>query len=181
MLNIVRIGVLVTMLFVGCSPFVSNTNEKEASGSEKPPAATLSSDSPVKISMPSLMIQDVNGNISSIKNLKGKKVFVNLWASWCPPCRREMPSIEKLYKSTDTGKVSFIMLSMDDDFGKAKKFIKEEKMILPIYSITGSIPDLFDVMSIPATFIFDEHGDLIKKVDGMDDYNTDEYRKILSE
>lgn len=129
--------------------------------------------------LPAFSMQDVNGNKVSLQSIQGKKVFVNLWASWCPPCKREMPSIEKLYKSIDTNKVAFVMLALDDDFEKAKKFVTSRKLTLPVFYPAENLPGLFNVDGIPVTFIFDERGKLIKQVNGSDDYDSDHYRKIL--
>jgi thiol-disulfide isomerase/thioredoxin len=129
--------------------------------------------------LPAFTVQDVNGNTINLQHFKGKKLFVNLWASWCPPCRAEMPSIEKLFRSVDTSKVVFVMLSLDDHFDKAKKFIGRQRLNLPIYYPAENLPALFNVQAIPATFIFNESGDLIQRIDGSDDYNRDEYRKLL--
>ncbi|RYZ54706.1 MAG: TlpA family protein disulfide reductase, partial [Chitinophagaceae bacterium] len=103
---------------------------------------------PVNESMPTLpsfTVQDVDGKTINLQSLKGKKVFVNLWASWCPPCRREMPSIEKLAKSVDKNKVAFVLLSLDDNFNKAKAFAKQQQLSLPIYYPTENLPELFNV------------------------------------
>jgi thiol-disulfide isomerase/thioredoxin len=129
--------------------------------------------------VPAFTVQDVNGNTINLQHFKGKKLFVNLWASWCPPCRAEMPSIEKLFRSVDTSKVVFVMLSLDDHFDKAKKFINRQRLNLPIYYPAENLPALFNVQAIPATFIFNESGDLIQRTDGGDDYNRNEYRKLL--
>jgi thiol-disulfide isomerase/thioredoxin len=90
--------------------------------------------------LPSFNIQDERGKQVNLQSFKGKKVFVNLWASWCPPYRREMPSIEKLAQSVDTGKVAFIMLSLDDTFDKAIKFAENQKLQLPIYYPAENLP-----------------------------------------
>jgi len=129
--------------------------------------------------LPSFSIQDVGGSIINLENLKGKKLFVNLWASWCPPCKREMPSIEKLYRSLDTAKVKFLMVSLDDQFEMAKKYVSSQKLKLPIYYPAEKLPLLFQVQGIPATFIFDETGQLIKRVDGGENYDTKEYKTML--
>jgi thiol-disulfide isomerase/thioredoxin len=73
--------------------------------------------------LPAFKLQDAKGNVVDMNSFAGKKVFVNLWASWCPPCRREMPSIAKLYQSVDNEKAVFIMLALDDDFEKSKKYM----------------------------------------------------------
>lgn len=130
-------------------------------------------------SLPSFTVQDVNGNGVNLNSFKGKKVFVNLWASWCPPCRAEMPSIEKLYQSVDSSKVAFVMLALDNDFEQSKQFIKKQGLNLPVYYPTENLPQLFNVQGIPATFIFNEQGELIQRIDGGDDYDTDRYRELL--
>lgn len=130
-------------------------------------------------SLPSFTVQDVNGNGVNLNSFKGKKVFVNLWASWCPPCRAEMPSIEKLYHSVDSSKVAFVMLALDNDFEQSKQFIKKQGLNLPVYYPTENLPQLFNVQGIPATFIFNEQGKLIQRIDGGDDYDTDRYRELL--
>ena len=130
-------------------------------------------------SLPSFSVRDINGNVVNVQNFKGKKIFVNLWASWCGPCKREMPSIEKLYQSIDTGKVKFLMISFDDQFEMAKKYMSAKKLNLPIYYPVESPPALFQVQGIPATFIFNESGELVKKIEGTENYDTNEYKTIL--
>ncbi len=131
------------------------------------------------VSLPHFAVQDINGKTINLQDLKGKKLFINLWASWCPPCRREMPSIEKLAGSTDTNQVAFVMLSLDDNFEKAKRFIKNQKLTLPIYYPAENLPALFNTDGIPVTFIFNEKGELIQRIDGGDNYDTDVYRTLL--
>src|SRR5947208_115536 len=102
--------------------------------------------------LPSFIVQDVAGNKVDLQQFKGKKIFVNLWATWCPPCRAELPSIEKLYQSADTAKVQFVLLSLDNDFETAKQFMQKKGFKLPIFFPAGDVPDLFAVNGIPTTF-----------------------------
>ena len=129
--------------------------------------------------LPSFMVRDAGGNTLNLQQFKGKKVFVNLWATWCPPCRAEMPSIEKLYQAADKEHVQFVMLSLDNDFELAKKYVQKKGMSLPIFYPAGDVPELFSVNGIPATFIFDETGQLIAQHEGSEDYNTPEFRKLF--
>ena len=131
------------------------------------------------LSLPSFSVKDINGNVVNLQNFKGKKIFVNLWASWCGPCKREMPSIEKLYQSIDTSKVKFLLVSFDDQFEMAKKYVSAKKLKLPIYYPAENPPSLFNVQGIPATFIFNESGELVKKIEGSENYDTKEYKTIL--
>lgn len=135
--------------------------------------------SEAKPTLPSFTVLDVNGKILNMQSLKGKKVFVNLWASWCPPCLREMPSIEKLFKAVDKDKVVFVMLSLDDSFDKAEAFVKHQQLSLPIYYPAENLPAMFNVQGIPTTFIFDEAGSLLRRIDGGDEYNSPEYHKLM--
>jgi thiol-disulfide isomerase/thioredoxin len=130
--------------------------------------------------IPSFNLKDINGNVVNLVSMKGKKVFVNLWATWCPPCRKEMPSIQKLSAEVNKNNVVFVMLSLDDDFEKAKAYVQENNLMLPIYYPAETLPELFNVNGIPATFIFNEKGKLIKRVDGMDNYDSGKYRDLLN-
>jgi len=130
--------------------------------------------------LPSFIIEDINGNVININSFKGKKVFVNLWASWCPPCREEIPSIESLKNKVSSEKAVFVMLSLDKHFDDAKKFKASNNMQLPVYYPASELPELFNIQGIPATFIFNEKGELIKVNNGADDYNTDEYFRLLN-
>jgi thiol-disulfide isomerase/thioredoxin len=129
--------------------------------------------------LPSFMLMNANNEILNINSFNGKKVFVNLWATWCPPCRKEMPSIAKLYQSVDTSKAVFIMLSLDDNFDKARSYVNKQKLNLPIYYPVENLPKLFNVSGIPTTFIFNEQGMLVQRVDGGDDFNTAKYKAML--
>jgi thiol-disulfide isomerase/thioredoxin len=172
----------LSLAFTACSNNdtieTTSTETKEQMSTDSNTAAAPSvSDNTADL--PAFTLQNANGNTINLQDLKGKKVFVNLWASWCPPCRREMPSIEKLAKTVDSSKVSFVMLSLDDNFDKALTFVKQQKLSLPVYYPAGNLPILFNVNSIPTTFIFDENGKLIRRIDGGNDYDSQMFRKLL--
>ena len=150
---------------------VDNHNADAATNADAAPGPSAT--------LPSFSLLDLNDQAIELQQFRGKKVFVNLWATWCPPCRREMPSIEKLLKTIDTSKVAFVMISLDDQFDKAKKYIRKQQLNLPVYYPAQQLPALFNVDGIPSTFIFDEHGQLIRHVEGSEDYNTDAYRTLL--
>ena len=156
-----------------------NANEDAATTAEATSAETEVTVPPAKPQMPAFTMLNAQGQPVDLKSFAGKKVFVNLWATWCPPCRVEMPSIEKLYSSADKEKTAFVMLSLDDDFEKAKQYMVDQKLSMPVFYPNGAMPDLFNVRGIPATFIFDEKGQLIKSTEGSDDYDTDAYRQLL--
>ena len=157
-----------------------NNAENKAEETTKP-AAPEAPSAATATQMPAFAMLDASGQAVDLKSFAGKKVFVNLWATWCPPCRAEMPSIQKLHQTVDKEKTAFIMLSLDDDFEKAKQYVKKNNLNLPIYYPQGTeLPELFNVRGIPTTFIFDEKGQLIKSMEGADDYDTDAYRQLLN-
>jgi thiol-disulfide isomerase/thioredoxin len=174
-IKIISTIILALVIFSACNNTTDKTDPAKIENTE----AVKVSYAPQSETLPSFKLQTTDGTIINLADLKGKKVFVNLWATWCPPCRAEIPSIEKLYKKTDKEKVAFVMLSLDDNFNSAKHFAKAKHMQLPLYYPAGNLPSLFNINGIPATFIFNEKGELIKANMGMDDYNTDAYVKLL--
>lgn len=85
------------------------------------------------------------------EQFKGQIVFINFWATWCPPCIAEMPTIEKLYQKYKD-KIGFAMIS-SEDIGMIEDFRSRNKYTFPVYQIEMEIPDIFNLSIIPATFI----------------------------
>ncbi|MCB2406995.1 TlpA family protein disulfide reductase [Hymenobacter lucidus] len=127
-------------------------------------------------SLPLLTLEGKSVNLSA---LKGKVVFVNLWASWCPPCVAEMPGIHALYKKLDPAKVAFVMISLDENPAKARTLLKRRGYTFPVYFPAGPLPAPFDSNSIPSTVILGPDGQVAARHDGMADYDTPEFKAAL--
>ncbi|MDT7827472.1 TlpA disulfide reductase family protein [Pricia sp. S334] len=125
-----------------------------------------------------LNLIDANGATKSLEELRGKVIFINKWATWCPPCIAEMPSIDKLHE-TIGDEVAFVMLSLDEDFEKAKAFDKRKGYGLPIYTLASSLPSMFRSSAIPTTYVIDADGNVALEHEGMADYNTKEFKAFL--
>src|SRR6476469_4352594 len=95
------------------------TSKVKPAAKEEQPVTTATPTAmkePVTKTLPSFAVLDASGNKLDLQQFKGKKIFVNLWATWCPPCRAEMPSIDKLYQAADKEKTQFVLLALDRDF-----------------------------------------------------------------
>lgn len=104
---------------------------------------------------------DLQGKSWNLRELKGKVVLVNFWATWCPPCRKEMPDLQALYdKYKDQG---FLVLSIsDEEPGKVAPFIAERKVTYPVLLDPGrKVNDAFVVDGIPKSFVYDREGKLV--------------------
>ncbi|MCX2739018.1 TlpA family protein disulfide reductase [Pontibacter anaerobius] len=123
---------------------------------------------------------DLNGKQVNFESLKGKVVFMNIWATWCPPCVAEMPNIQKLYEKVGSDKITFVMLSVDEGgMEKVKKFIDKKGFTFPVYMPASQFPQEFYSNAIPTTFIISPEGKIVAKQEGMADYDTKEVREFL--
>jgi peroxiredoxin len=105
-------------------------------------------------------LTDLKGKTWSLKSLQGKVVLVNFWATWCPPCRKEMPDLELLYKQFKKRGLVILAIS-DEDAGKVKPFIAAQGVTYTVLLDPGrKVNTLFHVMGIPKTFIYDRSGKL---------------------
>lgn len=129
-----------------------------------------------------IFFKDGAENTISLTELKGKVVFINFWATWCPPCRAEMPSIEYLYqKLKDNKNIVFMMVDVDNDYKKAKKYMDRKKLSLPVYTPASSIPENLMNGSIPTTLLFDKQGRLVFKHEGAGDFSNQKVINYLQE
>jgi peroxiredoxin len=96
-----------------------------------------------------------------LKEQHGKVVVLNFWATWCPPCRKEMPDLETLYQQFKDQGLLILAIS-DEDAGKVKPFIAQQKVTYPILlDPDRKVNDLFQIEGIPKTFVYDRNGKLV--------------------
>ncbi len=126
-------------------------------------------------------IQDLEGNKIPFEQFRGKVIFLNLWATWCGPCRAEMPGIEKLYSKIDKSQIAFVMLSLDKDSDKNKviSYLKNKGFSFPGFMPSGYLPEQLKVPEIPTTFIISKDGKVIRKEVGSMRYDTPKFQKFL--
>jgi thiol-disulfide isomerase/thioredoxin len=139
-------------------------------------------DIPVQVSKKALAdpfnisFRDSTGRILNTADLKGKIIFVNFWATWCPPCIAEMPTLNDFYKLyKDYPNAVFILADVDNNYKKANAFMKEHQYVLPVYTLASNIPE--DIMdgTIPTTLVFNKNGELVFKHTNTANYNSGKF------
>ena len=112
--------------------------------------------------------------------MRGKVVFINFWASWCPPCRAEMPAIDKLVTRFKNDKdFVFVLINLDDEDETGRKYLDDHFPQLPFYKAVGYIPtDMFSG-TLPTTIVLDKKGSIVMKHTGMAKYDSDKFIKQL--
>lgn len=128
-----------------------------------------------------MQMKNSKGEQVSMEEFQGKVIFFNVWATWCAPCIKEMPTIHNLYKQVqDRDDVVFLMLSMDQDFEKAIEFKEANGYEFEIYRLTGPMPAMYHTKLIPTTFIINSEGKLVLQHDGMGEFDSEEFKEYFS-
>lgn len=123
-----------------------------------------------------LILKSENGVLIDPSYLKNKVVFINFWASWCPPCRAEFPSVEKLYKKYKTNPdIVFLTVNLDDNPGLGKTYLKEKGFTVPFITPAGNIPEDLYNGSLPTTVVLDKKGAIRLHHTGVADYSKDSF------
>ncbi len=115
---------------------------------------------------PTLFFTDSSGEELAISSLKGKVIYIDVWSSWCGPCREEIPEIKKIYRKYNSKGLEIIGISIDSDKQKWLKAIKEDKQNWKAYCElkdwrNNKFANRFSIFSIPANFLIDENGILV--------------------
>lgn len=153
---------LLILLLVGCGddaapPITSSSVLTAPSGNGDNPSA-VPEGSPDAYDF---KMQDLDGNELSLSDLTDKPIVLNFWASWCPPCKAEMPALEAAYRKYGDN-INFVMISVDDTREAAKSFYDSSVYSFPAYfDHTGFASYLYDISSIPQTFFISTNGKII--------------------
>ena len=127
----------------------------------------------------SFRLRSVDGDDVNFEDLRGKVVFMNFWATWCPPCIAEMPDIHALYESLNNDKVAFVMISKDKALEDAKKYLNKKGFTFPVYQPLDPLPETFSLKGIPTTFVISKDGKIAMQKTGMATYNTRAFKAYL--
>lgn len=119
-----------------------------------------------------IVLFDLNQKPVNLTDFKGTIVFLNFWATWCPPCRKEMPSMQKLYNRYKTEPFKMIAVSIKESPVAVKDFFKENRLsFTALLDPRGEAGKKFGINSIPTTFILDKNGNIIARAIGPRDWD----------
>lgn len=129
-----------------------------------------------------LFYEENREKVMSTAELKGKVVFINFWATWCPPCRAEMPSLNKLYeKFRDDDRFVFLFINEDENIEKARQYLQSNSFTIPLHTRSGNSPEELFSGTLPTTVVIDKEGRIVLKHEGLASYNTDRFINQLNE
>lgn len=122
----------------------------------------------------------LDGTSADLSDLRGKTLFINLWATWCPPCIAEMPNIQALHDQLkDEDDIHFLMISLDEDPSRALEFIERKGFTFPVYFPRYGLPSAYRGSVVPRTYVISPEGNIVVEHEGMAKYNTDTFRNYL--
>ncbi|MEA1898845.1 MAG: TlpA disulfide reductase family protein [Bacteroidota bacterium] len=123
-------------------------------------------------------VQSKNGENIDLEQFKGELIFLNFWATWCPPCVAEMPSIQSLYEEYGD-KIRFIIVSRESP-EVIQEFVKKNKYTFPVYSQSASEPAIFKSQSIPTSYLISPSGNIILKKKGAAKWDSKKIKELIN-
>ncbi|MDX9827134.1 MAG: TlpA disulfide reductase family protein [Spirochaetia bacterium] len=131
---------------------------------------------------PDFRVTDLTGAQKSRSSLKGKAVLLNFWATWCPPCKEEIPSIDALSKAMKGKSFEVFAVSLGEDAETVKRFITDQKISFPVYlDPRNTLAASYASQGIPTTYILDKDGRFIAGMVGSYDYAKPEFIAFMDE
>jgi peroxiredoxin len=129
---------------------------------------------------PGFLLNDSDGKVVRLDDLRGKVVLLNFWATWCPPCRLEMPSLEALQRQLGPRGLAVLAVASRDNPGAVRSFFNEHRLSFPaLLDPDAHAYGVYAVWSLPTTFVIDKQGYLVGKVVGHRDWSSEQSRNFF--
>ena len=181
-MRIVIFFVFVLLLIFGSTVLYAQNTPEYTSVQQK--LATLGFEIPTQNVMAiDFTLKDLKGNDISLSSLQGKFVFLNFWATWCPPCRAEMSSMEILHKKYKRKDFTILAVNLQESNTRVQKFLKENKYSFPVVlDSNGQVGSgMYGVSGIPTTYFIGKEGQIIARLVGTREWDTREIYDIIDE
>ncbi len=160
------VGLLAGLSVASCNPQVEREKEKPAVGVAVGAVA------------PDFRIANIHGGTMTLSEHRGKVVLINFWATWCGPCRAEMPSMEALYRSHLQHQFEILAISIDTGGpSRVRSYVDDFGFTFPVLLDDDyRVNDLYRVRVAPTSFLVDRQGKIVKRIQGAKDWNHPEVR-----
>lgn len=133
------------------------------------------------VESPGFTTDDAQGNRVDFTSFRGKLVVLNFWATWCPPCRLEMPAMERLYQEFQGKGLEVVAVNFMESAEKVRAFAEEQKLTYPmLLDSQAEIAESYGVMRLPETVLIGREGELIGKTIGYKDWYKDDVRELVA-
>ncbi|WP_349305588.1 TlpA disulfide reductase family protein [Bacillus sp. FJAT-49736] len=170
---ILIIAVLIIVINIWRPSFLNDLTNKKTAMAETSNTKGLSSNSKSVqegAEAPDFVLSTLDGKTAKLSDYRGQKIILNFWASWCPPCKAEMPYMQKFYeknKSKNITIVSVNLTSMDRGTSLVQSFISKNNITFPVLlDKNGDIGKTYQAVAIPTSYIIDQNGIIRKKIIG---------------
>ena len=160
--GLIAIGLIAAIFFIPQLAKAQVSTEAEKAFRDAGLTLLNKRQEPVDFTLPLL-----NGGNAALSSYKGKVIILNFWATWCPPCRAEMPSMETLYQRLKSRGLELLAVDLDEDKASVQQFIRNGRFTFPVLlDEGGKIGSKYVISAIPTSFIIDREGKIVGKVIG---------------
>lgn len=158
---------ILTILMVSCTTDKANSSDKKPV-EQKTSRSTATSQSDQYVAAPDFALEDLDGDVVRLSDHKGKVVFLNFWATWCPPCRAEIPYFIDLVEKYGDDGFEVVGIALDPrDFSKVQTFVDQQGINYTILYDTKNVQGMYGgIQSIPTTFVINRDGKVVEQIVG---------------
>ena len=158
---------ILAILMVSCTTDKANSSDKKPV-EQKTSRSTATSQSDQYVAAPDFALEDLDGDVVRLSDHKGKVVFLNFWATWCPPCRAEIPYFIDLVEKYGDDGFEVVGIALDPrDFSKVQTFVDQQGINYTILYDTKNVQGMYGgIQSIPTTFVINRDGKVVEQIVG---------------
>ena len=125
-------------------------------------------------------LEDLDGNVVKLSSFRGNMIFLNFWATWCGPCRAEMPAMQRIYDKLKDKDFVILAVNLQEDNLPVKNFMDKYSLDFPVLlDRTGKVGAQYGVRSIPTTYLIDRDGSIIGRAIGAREWDAPEFQSIF--